>query len=245
MEYTVNKEYGISVATLYKALGKNLSYTTIDYTNDDGDEYYDLCNANYQTSIMDGETCFIVGIGSNTLIMSRQADKFDNMFVLTIQEADICLFPIATDKENDGDKCRYAWDGMKALTIKQAEALLDKNALDGCFKLYADGTESVIEAGYSKEEIIRFLDAGGTIGVEYITRMLPDGRKVQIPERTVITDITFFDEMEDDLWVIVKGYFALFGIKLTEEDDCPGFCIVKEMQDTLIRILEECGMKIF
>jgi len=58
---------------------------------------------------------------------------------------------------------------------------------------------------------------------------LVDGKKINVPDEVDITKVGYFDEMEYELWDIIKNYLALFGIKLEEPDDEPDWYTVKSV----------------
>lgn len=81
------------------------------------------------------------------------------------------------------------------------------------------------------------------------TITLPDGREIIPPDAISLSGNTAaFDELEYELWDIVKQYFAALGIQLKpnedDEDDTPDFYTVKAMQDALLDVLKESGVNI-
>ena len=77
-------------------------------------------------------------------------------------------------------------------------------------------------------------------GQEMIKLELLDGKKIYVPKEIDASDLNFFDEIEYDMWDLIQQYLAIFGIQIDNDD--PDWATVKEVQDTLIDILERCGV---
>lgn len=60
----------------------------------------------------------------------------------------------------------YRWDGMNILSWTDCNAAEMSEGLVGYFLLYPDGTESLIEDGYSWEDIKSHYEKGGQVGKE-------------------------------------------------------------------------------
>lgn len=60
----------------------------------------------------------------------------------------------------------YTWTGMKKLEWRDIQELHDRDELVGCYYLYPDNTEKVIEKGYDLKDVIRHCKNGGEIGYE-------------------------------------------------------------------------------
>lgn len=60
----------------------------------------------------------------------------------------------------------YTWEGMEKLTWEEVKQLHYKGELVGCFKLYPDETEGMIESGYDWQDIVNHYDNGGEFGFE-------------------------------------------------------------------------------
>lgn len=140
-------------------------------------------------------------------------------------------------------------EGFMILERNQVKILMEQDGLSGCYRKDAHNVWHLIPHVYDADEIERFMKNGGQIGVKYMSKVIPDNdMAVQVPEKIVISDITFFDDMEDSLWKTVLGYFCLLGIKFNSEEaeENPDFYPVKEMQDMLLSIIEKhLGTKIF
>ena len=75
----------------------------------------------------------------------------------------------------------YTWDGMQKLTNAEITECLEKGTLRGCYLLYGDNTESLIE-DYSAESIQKHLDNGGEIGREVDFPPVKPGQRRQFYE---------------------------------------------------------------
>lgn len=60
----------------------------------------------------------------------------------------------------------YTWNGMKKLSLDEAQKIHRSSGLAGCFLLYPDGTEGEIGSDYSWSEIEEHYLRGGEIGKE-------------------------------------------------------------------------------
>lgn len=133
-------------------------------------------------------------------------------------------------------------DGMIVLPMEEAERRLREcEDITGCYLLYPDNTEALIEEGYDREQIKDSLKKGCLIGEELKPARLLDGTEVLVPPAIDITELGYFDEMENKLWELVKEYFDLMGIRVKNDDDVD-FGTVKAMQDTLLDELEKAGV---
>ena len=72
---------------------------------------------------------------------------------------------------------------------------------------------------------------------------LMDGTKIIVPDEVDISKVGYFDEMEYELWDTIKKYLALFGIKLTKLNAAPDWATVKDVQDKIVQVLQEAGVK--
>lgn len=145
-----------------------------------------------------------------------------------------------TKKES---KTGYRWQGMTILTPAEVDILYKKGLLDGCFKLYPDQTESLID-GISLSEIKDHYDKGGEFGEELprINLVLPDNTEISAPETVDLSELGVFDEMEYKLWDTIKEYMQLFGIRIETGDDSPDWTTVKAVQDKILEILTDSGV---
>lgn len=65
----------------------------------------------------------------------------------------------------------YNWPGMRKIPWDEVKELIKNNEIVGCFKLYEDGTEGMIESGYDLDDLYRHHDAGGEFGEEIADEM--------------------------------------------------------------------------
>lgn len=60
----------------------------------------------------------------------------------------------------------YNWPGMRKIPWEEVKELIKSNEIVGCFKLYDDKTEGMIEEGYDLDDIINHHENGGEFGEE-------------------------------------------------------------------------------
>ena len=74
-----------------------------------------------------------------------------------------------------------------------------------------------------------------------------DETKIIVPENPIdCSSLGFFDNLEYDCWELIKKYAELFGIQIVYEDDDDkniSFDIAKEIQENIINMFEEAGVK--
>lgn len=70
--------------------------------------------------------------------------------------------------------------------------------------------------------------------------MLPDGKRITVPEIVDISAIGTFDELEYSLWHMIEEYLVLFGIRTY--DDTPDWATVKAVQDSILTVLTDAGV---
>lgn len=135
----------------------------------------------------------------------------------------------------------YRWLGMRVLTLEEVNALYQKGKLDGCYKLYPDGTETEID-GITLQEIADQYNNGGGFGekLPMIELMLPDGKRIKAPVEIDISAVDTLDELEYSLWHTIEEYLALFGIRT--EDDTPDWATVKTVQESILTVLMDAGV---
>ena len=135
----------------------------------------------------------------------------------------------------------YCWLGMRVMDSKEVDTLYQQGKLNGCYKLYPDGTEAEID-GITLQEIADHYNNGGEFGEELPTveLMLPDGKRIEAPEVVDISAVGTLDELEYSLWHTIEEYLALFGIRT--EDDTPDWATVKAVQDSILTVLMDAGV---
>lgn len=60
----------------------------------------------------------------------------------------------------------YTWEGMEKLSREKIVELVNNGQLEGCYYLYPNNTEAQVDSGYTLDCVLRFLEAGGEIGIE-------------------------------------------------------------------------------
>lgn len=135
----------------------------------------------------------------------------------------------------------YKWLGMRVLDSEEVDILYQQGKLDGCYKLFPDGTEAQID-GITLQEIADHYNNGGEFGEELPTveLTLPDGKRIEAPEVVDISAIGTLDELEYSLWHTIEEYLVLFGIRT--HDDTPDWATVKAVQDSILTVLTDAGV---
>lgn len=135
----------------------------------------------------------------------------------------------------------YKWLGMRVLDSEEVDILYQQGKLDGCYKLFPDGTEAQID-GITLQGIAEHYNNGGEFGEELPTveLTLPDGKRIEAPEVVDISAIGTLDELEYSLWHTIEEYLVLFGIRTY--DDTPDWATVKTVQDSILTVLTDAGV---
>ncbi len=135
----------------------------------------------------------------------------------------------------------YKWLGMRVLGSEEVDILYQQGKLDGCYKLFTDGTEAQID-DITLQEIADHYNNGGEFGEELPTveLTLPDGKRIEAPEVVDISVIGTLDELEYSLWHTIEEYLVLFGIRTY--DDTPDWAMVKKVQDSILTVLIDAGV---
>lgn len=60
----------------------------------------------------------------------------------------------------------YNWPGMRKIPWEEVKELIRSNQLTGCFRLYDDGTEGMIEDSWDLDDIYDHYNRGGEFGEE-------------------------------------------------------------------------------
>lgn len=82
----------ISLKTLYEHFGEDLACGTIEYTNDNGSEYWDLRNGDSIILCMDGESCEVVFHNDRRVELINRDGEIDTKFILSKEEFEIATF---------------------------------------------------------------------------------------------------------------------------------------------------------
>lgn len=136
---------------------------------------------------------------------------------------------------------KYKWLGMRVLDSEEVNILYQDGRLDGCYKLFPNGTEAQIDS-ITLQEIADHYNNGGEFGEELPTVELTllDGKRIKAPEVVDISAIGTLDELEYSLWNMIEEYLVLFGIRTY--DDTPDWATVKTVQDSILTALIESGV---
>lgn len=65
-------------------------------------------------------------------------------------------------------------------------------------------------------------------------------------DKVDVTEITFFDELEYDCWNLICDYMKAFGFNCTDlngDENCIDFYAAKEVQETILKLFEDAGVK--
>lgn len=132
-------------------------------------------------------------------------------------------------------------EGIRVLTNREVGNLYMDGKLDGYYKLYPNGEKNKI-SGTTPAEILRHYGNGGEFGCSIAELKLLDGTIMHAPEEIDVSAPGIFDGLEYSLWETIKEYLELFGIQL-ENGNEPDWATVKAVQDKLLDILKDCGVK--
>lgn len=129
----------------------------------------------------------------------------------------------------------YTWLGMRKLIWEEVLQRHEKGELAGCFRLYDDNSEAMIDRGYDfAGDILVHHKKGGEFGKEIgVTELkLADGKTIIAPDVVDISKLGFLDELEYTLWSTIEDYMLSFGIRTI--DDEPDWATVKAVQDCIL-----------
>lgn len=136
----------------------------------------------------------------------------------------------------------YDKKGMRKLSYEEVKKRVEKEEIAGCYFLYPDGTESVIDEGNVWPEIKQLIDNDVEIGEEIDSEkfFLPDGKQIIAPVVVDISETGCLDELEYSLWGVIEEYLAMFGIQTENED--PDWATVKTVQESILTVLTDAGV---
>jgi len=60
----------------------------------------------------------------------------------------------------------YEWEGMRKIPWSSVIEMHENNTLVGCYMLYEDNTEGMIDPNYKWDDIVRHHMSGGEFGLE-------------------------------------------------------------------------------
>lgn len=92
----VGMEVCLNIQSLYKEIGEDLEFTTIEFTpsedSNSSHEYYDLYNSDRVLACMDGEDVMVVEDYGDTLVLLNDNGNIPVKFELTLSEFKISAF---------------------------------------------------------------------------------------------------------------------------------------------------------
>ena len=113
----------------------------------------------------------------------------------------------------------YTWLGMQKLTWEEVLQRHENGELAGCFRLYDDNSEAMIDRGYDfAGDILAHHKKGGEFG----------------------EDIDTVDQELADGWHVIEDYMVQFGIRT--QDDEPDWATVKAVQDSIFTAFTDAGV---
>ena len=137
----------------------------------------------------------------------------------------------------------YTWLGMRKLTWEEVLQRHEKGELAGCFRLYDDNSEAMIDRGYDfAGDILAHHEKGGEFGeeIDTVDLELTDGKKITAPAVVDVSALGCMDELEYELWHVIENYMAQFGIRT--QDDEPDWATVKAVQDSIFTAFTDAGV---
>lgn len=137
----------------------------------------------------------------------------------------------------------YTWLGMQKLTWEEVLQRHEKGELAGCFRLYDDNSEAMIDRGYDfAGDILAHHKKGGEFGeeIDTVDLELANGKKITAPAVVDVSALGCMDELEYELWHVIEDYMVQFGIRT--QDDEPDWATVKAVQDSIFTALTDAGV---
>ena len=137
----------------------------------------------------------------------------------------------------------YTWLGMQKLTWEEVLQRHEKGELAGCFRLYDDNSEAMIDRGYDfAGDILAHHKKGGEFGedIDTVDLELADGKKITAPAVVDVSALGCMDELEYELWHVIEDYMVQFGIRT--QDDEPDWATVKAVQDSIFTAFTDAGV---
>lgn len=93
----------------------------------------------------------------------------------------------------------YTWLGMRKLTWEEVLQRHEKGELAGCFRLYDDNSEAMIDRGYDfAGDILAHHKKGGEFGeeIDTVDLELAAGKKITAPAVVDVSALGCMDELE-------------------------------------------------
>lgn len=137
----------------------------------------------------------------------------------------------------------YTWLGMQKLTWEEVLQRHEKGELAGCFRLYDDNSEAMIDRGYDfAGDILAHHKKGGEFGedIDTVDLELADGKKITAPAVVDVSALGCMDELEYELWHVIEDYMVQFGIRT--QDDEPDWATVKAVQESILTVFTDAGV---
>lgn len=137
----------------------------------------------------------------------------------------------------------YTWLGMRKLTWEEVLQRHEKGELAGCFRLYDDNSEAMIDRGYDfAGDILAHHKKGGEFGedIDTVDLELADGKKITAPAVVDVSALGCMDELEYELWHVIEDYMVQFGIRT--QDDEPDWATVKAVQESILTAFIDAGV---
>lgn len=137
----------------------------------------------------------------------------------------------------------YTWLGMRKLTWEEVLQRHEKGELAGCFRLYDDNSEAMIDRGYDfAGDILAHHKKGGEFGedIDTVDLELADGKKITAPAVVDVSTLGCMDELEYELWHVIEDYMVQFGIRT--QDDEPDWATVKAVQESILTAFTDAGV---
>lgn len=117
----------------------------------------------------------------------------------------------------------YDKKGMRKLSYEEVKKRVEKEEIAGCYFLYSDGTESVIDEGNVWPEIKQHIDNGGEIGEEIGEDKEPKSRTERKPVFGVVLDVFLSDDNIDNIMVTaLEGGICYWCDKVEVAGECVG-----------------------
>lgn len=105
----------------------------------------------------------------------------------------------------------YTWLGMRKLTWEEVLQRHENDELAGCFRLYEDNSEAMIDRGYDfTGDILAHHEKGGEFGeeIDTVDLELADGKKITAPAVVDVSALGCMDELEYELWHVIEDYMV-------------------------------------
>ena len=136
-----------------------------------------------------------------------------------------------------------ALDWQHVISLLEDWQRHEKGELAGCFRLYDDNSEAMIDRGYDfAGDIMAHHKKGGEFGeeIDTVDLELADGKKITAPAVVDVSALGCMDELEYELWHVIEDYMVQFGIRT--QDDEPDWTTVKAVQESILTAFTDAGV---